>query len=121
MPSDDSSTKPGRLDGVMSQTSDALRELRVTDSAGALSGRLAQTWHTELGPTERSFLLAAAAQAASPNDAMFLVEFLDGILMTHEEIENQKWKNFCSDAQAEDDKLWTYEALKPKARKKWKA
>ena len=53
----------------------ALRELRSTTAAGALSGVLAEFWRAYLGPMERAFLMGAAAQAVDPDvcDEMGLI------------------------------------------------
>lgn len=67
---------PGRHQRVLAVTLHGLYELRRTDQCGALSGDVAKAWARHLGPIERHFLLAVAAQAAACNDLRTLSEIV---------------------------------------------
>jgi hypothetical protein len=67
-----------RLDVFSGHVATALRELHVTERPGALSGVLARCFLAYLGPIERLMLLAAAAQAADPDDLEQLGVILGG-------------------------------------------
>jgi hypothetical protein len=50
---------------MIDHTAYCIKELRRTGHPGILSGDLALIWRYRLGPIERAFLLAVAAQAAN--------------------------------------------------------
>ena len=62
------SVAPTRLDEVHRHTGLALRELRSTTTAGALSFELAKCWRAHLGSLERALLLTTAAHAVDSAD-----------------------------------------------------
>ena len=79
MPLERPTDAPHRLDLFSGHVATALRELHVTKHPGALSVVMAQCCLTYLGPVERGFMLAFAAQAASPGDLKLLFRCLDPV------------------------------------------
>ena len=57
-----------RLDLFSGHLATALRELHVTEHAGALSGVMAECCLAYLGPCERAFIAAVGLQAVDPKD-----------------------------------------------------
>lgn len=77
MPLESATESRHRLDVFSGHLATALRELHVTEQAGALSGVMAECCMAYLGPIERAFLLAVGAQAADPEDRAALLTALD--------------------------------------------
>ncbi len=68
MPLESATEAPHRLVVFAGHLTTALRELRVTEHPGALSGVLAECCLDYLGPNELALLLVAAVQAADAAD-----------------------------------------------------
>ena len=66
-----------RLDVFSGHLATALRELHITEQAGALSGVLAECCRAYLGPMERAFLAGGAVQACDAGFQADLIRALE--------------------------------------------
>ena len=76
MPLEAATAPHHRFDQFSEHLATALRELHVTEHAGALSGVMAECCLAYLGPMERAFLAAATVQACDAEFQACIVEAL---------------------------------------------